>query len=144
MSALVRFVAPLVTAGAVVLTLAACSTPSAAPSTTAATAAGLQTTSVEAADVVAAFQAAGLPAANSRDNTAGQCGPDEAYKCSEWVTTDNLSIGKFTSAEQFKQMEQYGAYMQGDIVLSYNAARTPEADRPKYEAALDELMADAK
>ncbi|MDB6425846.1 hypothetical protein [Curtobacterium sp. 20TX0008] len=59
------------------------------------------------------------------------------------MTTDNLSIGKFTSAEQFKQMEQYGAYMQGDIVLSYNAARTPEADRPKYEAALDKLMADA-
>lgn len=146
MSVFVRFAVPAAAAGAFLVALTGCSSTSGTtPSTTpSAAAAGAATTSVKAADVVAAFQAAGLPASNERDNTANQCEPDGAYKCSEWVTTDDISVGKFTSTEQFDTMKKYGAYMNGDIVLSYAAARTPEADQPKYEAALDKLIADAK
>lgn len=146
MSVFVRFVVPAITAGALFLSLAACSSPSTnAPSTTPTktAAVGLQATSVKAGDVVTAFRAAGLPAANGRDNTANQCKPNGAYTCSEWVTTDEISVGKVTGSEEFKTLEKYGAYVSGDVVLSYAAARTPEVDQPKYEAALDKLIADA-
>lgn len=140
-------IATTVTVAAILtLGLASCSSSTSStaekPAVTKTSGSDLAASSVKASDVLAAFKSAGLPTANDRDNTKNQCEPDGAYTCSAWITTDDISIGKFTTSKQFKTLKSFGtAYIKDDIVLSYGAARTPEADQPKYEAVLDKLLA---
>jgi hypothetical protein len=88
--------------------------------------------------VVDHFQLAGLPAAHPRDNSAN-C---PQFGCTQMITTDAVTVVTFAdqgAATKYAQTWGADAHQQGLIVLSYLAARTPAADRPKYEAALAKL-----
>jgi hypothetical protein len=94
----------------------------------------------DASEIVSAFTSAGLPAPNPRDNTAGNC-PD--LQCVQLVTTDAISVYTFSSegpAVHFAEAFGTEAHRDGLVVLSYAGARTPAADRPKYEQVLAELL----
>jgi hypothetical protein len=89
--------------------------------------------------VVDAFQAAGLSVPHARDNSANcaQLG------CVQQVTTDAITVLTFKDAAgAAKVASGYGAdaHQQGTVVLEYAAAKTPAADRPKFEAALAKLV----
>jgi hypothetical protein len=88
-------------------------------------------------EVVTAFAAAGLPVLEPRDNTAGNCG---SRACVQMITTENVTVLSFVDdAAAATYVSTWGPadlHQQGQVVLSYAAARTPEAERPLYEAAL--------
>lgn len=87
-----------------------------------------------------AFKSADLPVVNPRDNTENACA--SMPSCVALETTDSISIYKFNSEKDATTFAAPGSgYRNKDIVLSYAAARTPESEQPKYEAALDQLMA---
>ncbi len=93
-----------------------------------------------AAQVVDAFVAGGLPVVDRRD-TSPQC--SELPGCVERVTSESISVLRFETEAQATQYEVAfgdGAHRAGLLVLSYAAARTPEEDRPEYEAVLTELL----
>lgn len=93
----------------------------------------------DASVVVSAFAKAGLPVPDPRDNTAGSC-PD--IQCRQLITTSAISVYVFaTEAPAVHFADVYGteAHRDGLVVLSYAAARTPTADRPKYEKVLASL-----
>ncbi|WBB57038.1 hypothetical protein [Verrucosispora sp. WMMD573] len=93
-------------------------------------------------EVVAAFRAAGLKAANVRDRSV-DCGPDGlGLGCSELVVTDNVAVYVFpdeSSAGDLAERWSGAAYRNGTVVLNYLEAPTPPADRPRYEKVLDKL-----
>ncbi|MEG3637547.1 hypothetical protein [Micromonospora palythoicola] len=93
-------------------------------------------------EVVAAFRAAGLKAANVRDRSV-DCGPDGlGLGCSELVVTDNVAVYVFpdeSSAGDLAERWSGAAYRSGTVVLNYLEAPTPPADRPRYEKVLDKL-----
>ncbi|MBX7268384.1 hypothetical protein KIF24_21780 [Micromonospora sp. Llam7] len=95
-----------------------------------------------AREVVAAFRAAGLKAANPRDRSA-ECGPDGlGLGCSELVVTDHLAVYVFpdqSSAGDLADVWAGAAYRRGTVVLNYLEASTPPTDRSRYERALDAL-----
>ncbi|MFF5214896.1 hypothetical protein [Micromonospora sp. NPDC000442] len=93
-------------------------------------------------EVVAAFRAAGLKAANVRDRSV-DCGPDGlGLGCSELVVTDNVAVYVFpdeSSAGDLAERWSGAAYRSGTVVLNYLEAPTPLADRPHYEKVLKTL-----
>lgn len=93
-------------------------------------------------EVVAAFRAAGLKAANARDRSI-DCGPDGlGLGCSEIVTTDQVTVYVFpdeSSADDLAERWSGAAYRSGTVVLNYLEAKTPPAERPRYEKVLDTL-----
>ncbi|MCZ7420284.1 MULTISPECIES: hypothetical protein [unclassified Micromonospora] len=93
-------------------------------------------------EVVAAFRAAGLKAANVRDRSV-DCGPDGlGLGCSELVVTDHVAVYVFpdeSSAGDLAERWSGAAYRSGTVVLNYLEAPTPPADRPRYEKVLDKL-----
>ncbi len=92
-----------------------------------------------AQQVVDAFASAGLPVPNPRDNSKN-CA---TLGCVALVTTDAISVYTWPDEQSAQHMVDValggGAYRRGLVVLSYTAARTPEADRPRYEAELGKL-----
>lgn len=95
---------------------------------------------LSAVNVLEGFQAAKLPVRNDRYNDAN-C-ESMQLGCIELLTTDDISI--YTFADQGAQQtfaESLGedGYSSGNVVLSYLAARTPQALRPKYGKVLDGL-----
>lgn len=99
-------------------------------------------TGLTAWQVVDSFIAAGLPAPNPRDNS-GNCTGDGGLGCVQLITTDAISVYSWrteATAQHQVDVAGGGAYRKGLIVLSYVAARTPEADRPRYEAVLNQLL----
>ncbi|MEU4391654.1 hypothetical protein [Kribbella sp. NPDC023855] len=88
-----------------------------------------------AEQVVAAFAAAKLPVSNPRDNSKN-C---ESLGCAELTTTDDISVYTWDDpAKQQHFAKVYGAqaFSSGNVVLSYAAARTPAANRLKYQQVL--------
>lgn len=89
-----------------------------------------------AEQVVAAFAAAKLPVRNPRDNSRN-C---ESLGCAELTTTDDISVYTWDDpAAQKRFVTSFGptrAFSLGNVVLSYAAARTPAAARPKYQQVL--------
>ncbi|SDD59046.1 hypothetical protein [Actinokineospora iranica] len=97
-------------------------------------------TDTTARHVVDRFIAAGLPAANPRDNTKQNC---DSLRCLQLITTDAISVYSWpdeTAAQHQVDVSSGNAYRQGTIVLSYGAARTPQANRPRYEAVLKDVV----
>jgi hypothetical protein len=95
-----------------------------------------------ARQVVERFIEAGLSAPNPRDNSHN-CTGNGGMGCVQLITTDAISVYSWpTEATAQHQAEGSGdnVYRKGLIVLSYGAARTPQADRPKYEAVLNKLV----
>ncbi|KXK61361.1 hypothetical protein AWW66_14170 [Micromonospora rosaria] len=92
-----------------------------------------------AREVVAAFRAAGLRVPNPRDRSV-DCGPDgDGLGCSELIATDAVTVYVFpdeTSAGDMADVWSGASYRRGSVVLNYLEARTPAADRPKYERVL--------
>ncbi|MDG4792416.1 hypothetical protein [Micromonospora sp. WMMD1082] len=95
-----------------------------------------------AREVIAAFRAAGLKAANARDRSV-ECGPDGlGLGCSELVVTDNVAVYVFpdeSSADDMADRWSGAAFRSGTVVLNYLEASTPPAHRPRYEKALTTL-----
>ena len=95
-----------------------------------------------ARQVVDAFQAAGLKAAHPKDRSV-DCGPDGlGLGCSEIVATDAVTVYVFpdeTSAGDIAETWGGQSYRRGAVVLNYLDAKTPAADRPRYEKVLDGL-----
>ncbi|MGS2614597.1 hypothetical protein ACVCAH_08720 [Micromonospora sp. LZ34] len=95
-----------------------------------------------ARQVVAAFQAAGLKAANPRDRSV-DCGPDGlGLGCSEIVGTDGVTVYVFpdeTSAGDIAETWGGQSFRRGAVVLNYLEAKTPAADRARYERVLTTL-----
>jgi hypothetical protein len=90
--------------------------------------------------VVDAFAAAGLPVPKPRDNTKQNCA---SLGCDQLVTTDAITVVVFTNdaaAAKYANAAAGNAHRNGLVVLSYAAARTPAADRPRYEAELAKLL----
>jgi hypothetical protein len=90
--------------------------------------------------VVDAFSSAGLPVPKVRDNSKNCAGL--GIGCSQMITTDAITVVVFpdsASATKYATTAGVEAHQQGLVVLSYLAARTPAADRPKYEAELGKL-----
>lgn len=97
---------------------------------------------VTAQQVVDEFAAKGLPVPKPRDNSQQNC---SRYQCTQLVTTDAITVVTFTDeAAATKYADAMagagGAFRHKLVVLSYAAANTPAADRPKYEAVLTALV----
>ncbi|PMR58952.1 MULTISPECIES: hypothetical protein [Micromonospora] len=95
-----------------------------------------------AREVIAAFRAAGLKVANSRDRSE-ECGPDGlGLGCSELVVTDGIAVYVFPdegSAIDMAERWDGVSHRKGTVVLNYLKAPTPKAERPRYEKVLDDL-----
>lgn len=142
----------IVIIAAVVLLAAGCSNqdsplPAAPTQSSTATAAPAPSTSstptaeekpgLSAAEVVAAFQAAKLPVRRPRNNSAN-CETMQ-LGCLELITTDDVSVTTWSDSvamETFAQAYGKEAFVSGNVVLSYAAARTPASLRPKYQQVL--------
>ncbi|MFY1701037.1 hypothetical protein ACN28G_04715 [Micromonospora sp. WMMA1923] len=89
--------------------------------------------------VVDAFRAAKLPVPNPRDRSV-DCGPDgQGLGCSELIATDAVTVYVFpdeTAASDIADTWSGMSYRHGTVVLNYLEARTPSADRPRYERVL--------
>jgi hypothetical protein len=95
-----------------------------------------------AQEVVDAFIEAGLRAPKPRDNSRN-CTGDGGLGCLQLITTDAISVYSWpteASAQNYLAAAGDDLHGKGLIVLSYAAARTPKADRPKYEAVLNKLI----
>ncbi|MFG1651259.1 hypothetical protein ACGFIE_15140 [Micromonospora sp. NPDC049275] len=95
-----------------------------------------------ARQVVDAFRAAGLRVTHPKDRSV-DCGPDGlGLGCSEIVATDGVTVFVFpdeTSAGDIAETWSGQSYRRGAVVLNYLEAKTPAADRPRYEKALNSL-----
>lgn len=95
-----------------------------------------------ATQVVAAFRAAGLKVPHPKDRSV-DCGPDGlGLGCSEIVATDAVTVYVFpdeTSASDLAETWGGQSYRRGAVVLNYLEAKTPAADRPRYEKVLNNL-----
>ncbi|MEU4337456.1 hypothetical protein AB0F59_22875 [Micromonospora lupini] len=95
-----------------------------------------------ARQVVDAFRAAGLRVTHPKDRSV-DCGPDGlGLGCSEIVATDGVTVYVFpdeTSASDIAETWGGQSYRRGAVVLNYLEAKTPAADRPRYEKALNSL-----
>ncbi|WP_157742642.1 hypothetical protein [Micromonospora chokoriensis] len=95
-----------------------------------------------ATQVVSAFRAAGLKVPHPRDRSV-DCGPDGlGLGCSEIVATDAVTVYVFpdeTSASDIAETWGGQSYRRGTVVLNYLAAKTPAADRLRYEKVLNGL-----
>ncbi|MCZ7376195.1 hypothetical protein [Micromonospora sp. WMMC250] len=95
-----------------------------------------------ATQVVTAFKAAGLKVPHPKDRSV-DCGPDGlGLGCSEIVATDAVTVYVFpdeSSASDIAETWGGQSYRRGAVVLNYLAAKTPAADRPRYEKVLDSL-----
>jgi hypothetical protein len=92
------------------------------------------------AQVIDAFQQAKLPVRKPRDNS-DNC-ESQQLGCIQLTTTDDVSVYSFATIDDAKAFATvYGteAYTSGNVVLSYGAARTPAALRPRYQKILDGL-----
>lgn len=97
------------------------------------------TPTVTAQQVVDAFAAQGLAVPHPRDNSKN-C---STQGCAQLVTTDAITVVTFTdetAASKYVAAAARDAFRHKLVVLSYTAARTPAADRPKYEAVLTKLV----
>lgn len=99
------------------------------------------TPAVTAQQVVDAFAAKGLAVPSPRDNSKN-C---STQGCSQLVTTDAITVASFADEAAATKYAAAmtgagGAFQRKLIVLSYAAANTPAADRPKYEAELTALV----
>ncbi|MFI6266785.1 hypothetical protein [Micromonospora sp. NPDC051006] len=92
-----------------------------------------------AKQVIDAFRTAGLKVPNPRDRSV-DCGPDGlGLGCSELIATDAVTVYVFpdeTSAGDLAATWGGQSYRRGPVVLNYLEARTPAADRPRYERVL--------
>ncbi|MEV4122176.1 hypothetical protein [Micromonospora sp. NPDC049645] len=95
-----------------------------------------------AKQVVDAFRAAGLKVSHPKDRSV-DCGPDGlGLGCSELVATDGVTVYVFpdeTSASDIAETWSGQSYRRGAVVLNYLEAKTPAADRPRYQKVLDGL-----
>ncbi|MGC4787699.1 hypothetical protein ACLQ22_07620 [Micromonospora sp. DT178] len=95
-----------------------------------------------ARQVVDAFKAAGLKVPNPRDRSV-ECGPDGlGLGCSELVATDAVTVYVFpdeTSAGDIAETWGGQSFRRGTVVLNYLEAKTPAADRARYEKVLTSL-----
>lgn len=95
-----------------------------------------------AREVVAAFKAAGLKVSNAKDRSV-DCGPDGlGLGCSELIATDAVTVYVFpdeVSAKEIAETWSGQSFQRGAVVLNYLEAKTPAADRPKYEKVLTDL-----
>ncbi|WFE49707.1 MULTISPECIES: hypothetical protein [unclassified Micromonospora] len=95
-----------------------------------------------AAQVVTAFKAAGLKVPYTKDRSV-DCGPDGlGLGCSEVVATGAVTVYVFpdeTSAGDIAETWGGQSYRRGAVVLNYLEARTPAADRLRYEKVLNGL-----
>lgn len=95
-----------------------------------------------ARQVVDAFKAAGLRVTHPKDRSV-DCGPDGlGLGCSEIVATDGVTVYVFpdeTSAGDIAETWGGQSYRRGAVVLNYLEAKTPAADRLRYEKILNNL-----
>ncbi|MEU7585042.1 hypothetical protein AB0A95_01925 [Micromonospora sp. NPDC049230] len=95
-----------------------------------------------AKQVVEAFRAAGLKVPRPLDRSV-DCGPDGlGLGCSELIATDAVTVYVFpdeTSAGDIAETWGGQSYRRGAVVLNYLEAKTPVADRPRYEKVLNGL-----
>ncbi|WP_405426278.1 hypothetical protein [Micromonospora sp. NBC_00617] len=95
-----------------------------------------------ARQVVDAFKAAGLRVTHPKDRSV-DCGPDGlGLGCSEIVATDGVTVFVFpdeTSAGDIAETWGGQSYRRGAVVLNYLEAKTPAADRLRYEKILNSL-----
>nr|WP_161556598.1 hypothetical protein [Micromonospora acroterricola] len=95
-----------------------------------------------AKQVVDAFKAAGLKVPHPKDRSI-DCGPDGlGLGCSELIATDAVTVYVFpdeTSAGDIAQTWGGQSYQRGAVVLNYLEAKTPAAERPRYEKVLANL-----
>ncbi|MEU7933118.1 hypothetical protein [Micromonospora echinofusca] len=95
-----------------------------------------------ARQVVDAFKAAGLKVPNPRDRSV-ECGPDGlGLGCSELMATDAVTVYVFpdeTSASEIAETWGGQSFRRGTVVLNYLEAKTPTADRARYEKVLTGL-----
>ncbi|MGC4870164.1 hypothetical protein ACLQ3B_32515 [Micromonospora sp. DT53] len=95
-----------------------------------------------AKQVIEAFRAAGLKVSHPKDRSV-DCGPDGlGLGCSELMATDAVTVYVFpdeTSASDIAETWGGQSYRRGAVVLNYLEAKTPAADRPRYEKVLNGL-----
>ncbi|MEU7849856.1 hypothetical protein AB0B74_27690 [Micromonospora parva] len=95
-----------------------------------------------ATQVVNAFKAAGLKVPHPKDRSV-DCGPDGlGLGCSELIATDAVTVYVFPdeiSASDIAETWGGQSYRRGAVVLNYLEAKTPAADRPRYEKVLNGL-----
>ncbi|MBM0279301.1 hypothetical protein [Micromonospora tarensis] len=95
-----------------------------------------------ATQVINAFRAAGLKVPAPKDRSV-DCGPDGlGLGCSEIVATGAVTVYVFPdeiSASDIAETWGGQSYRRGAVVLNYLEARTPIADRPRYEKVLNSL-----
>ncbi|MFG3704984.1 hypothetical protein ACGF7U_09675 [Micromonospora sp. NPDC047670] len=95
-----------------------------------------------ARQVVDAFKAAGLRVPNPRDRSV-DCGPDGlGLGCSELIATDAVTVYVFPDESSASDVaETWGgqSFRRGAVVLNYLEARTPVAERARYEKVLTGL-----
>ncbi|MFC5927152.1 hypothetical protein [Micromonospora vulcania] len=95
-----------------------------------------------AKQVVDAFKAAGLKVSHPKDRSV-DCGPDGlGLGCSELIATDAVTVYVFPdeiSASDIAETWRGQSYRRGAVVLNYLEAKTPAADRARYEKVLANL-----
>lgn len=95
-----------------------------------------------ATQVIIAFKAAGLKVSHPKDRSV-DCGPDGlGLGCSELIATDAVTVYVFpdeTSASDIAETWGGQSYRRGAVVLNYLEAKTPAADRSRYEKVLNGL-----
>jgi hypothetical protein len=95
-----------------------------------------------ARQVTDAFKAAGLRVTHPKDRSV-DCGPDGlGLGCSEIIATDGVTVYVFpdeTSAGDIAETWGGQSYRRGAVVLNYLEAKTPAADRLRYEKVLNGL-----
>ncbi|MEV4499693.1 hypothetical protein AB0J84_28835 [Micromonospora arborensis] len=95
-----------------------------------------------AKQVVDAFKAAGLKVPHPKDRSV-DCGPDGlGLGCSELIATDAVTVYVFPdeiSAGDIAETWSGQSYRRGAVVLNYLEAKTPAAERARYERVLNAL-----
>ncbi|MFG1868151.1 hypothetical protein [Micromonospora arborensis] len=95
-----------------------------------------------AKQVVDAFKAAGLKVPHPKDRSV-DCGPDGlGLGCSELIATDAVTVYVFPdeiSAGDIAETWGGQSYRRGAVVLNYLEAKTPAAERARYEKVLNAL-----
>jgi len=96
-----------------------------------------------AQDVIDAVVAAGLPATDPRDNSAGICSNAGRVQL---ITTDEFSVYQFPDLASVERWASTypSRYVHGTIMLRFTesgSAPTDPALIPQYDAVLDQLMA---
>ncbi|WP_017599212.1 hypothetical protein [Nocardiopsis lucentensis] len=97
---------------------------------------------VTAQEVSEAFEEAGLPMTDARDNSDG-CSTPEV--CTSRITTEDVSVYGYDSvedAQNYAETAGEGYHQNGPIVLGYVGADTPEDLQVQYEEALADLLAE--